>query len=78
METTRVTKSVEPRPIDGVRVFVKGMREMSYGGKWEDSGYDIVVDDKVVHNFFGWPTDSDIRRVLLEKNILTPTTKSVD
>lgn len=78
METTRVTKSTEPRMIDGVRVFVKGVSEMSYEGTWEDSGYDIVVDDKVLRNFYGWPTDTDIRRVLTEKNILTPTTKSVD
>lgn len=61
MNTIKEEKYREWRKIDGEDILVKSMLTMEYTGIWRGYGYNVVWKEKEIR-FFGYPTDSDIRR----------------
>ena len=57
-------KYTETRMIDGNEVHVLTLERLEYSGEWVPGGYRILSGEKA-RWLFGWPTDYDLRSVLL-------------
>jgi len=64
MNPTCRVKYSEQRKVDGVEVTIKCLEDMNYSGEWESAGYDILVSDKKIGWFWGWPANTDIKSIL--------------
>lgn len=57
-------KYTETREVDGVKFSVLCLERLEYNGEWVSGGYRVLVGEKVQW-FWGYPTDYDLKKVLL-------------
>jgi hypothetical protein len=62
MPTRIVTRDI--RTVNGITVEVQGIKRLEYTGEWAPAGFYVMLNDKRIGNFWGWPTDDDIAKVL--------------
>ena len=64
MSVTRI-RYTEKRTVNGVEVELNCLDEMEYNGEWRDaSEYRIIRDGNIIGTYVGWPSDSDIVKLL--------------
>jgi len=57
-------KHEDLRRVGGFDVLVKSIQEMNYDGEMESQGFEVCLGLKKIAHFWGWPTDSDIKKVI--------------
>ena len=57
-------KYTEIRKVDGNEITVITLERLEYSGEWVPGGYRIISGEKT-RWLFGWPSDNDLRSVLL-------------
>jgi hypothetical protein len=60
---TRKTTRLETRKVNDKLFRIEKIARLEYSGEWADGGYDVTDENGVTKNFFGYPTDSDIKRI---------------
>jgi hypothetical protein len=64
MNPCRRIKYSEQRTVGPFEVTMNCIEDLSYDGKWESAGYDILFFGKNIGWFWGWPVNDDIKPLL--------------
>lgn len=64
--TDRV-KRTEIRKVQGIDVEVRTVETFTYQGEWEPNGFEVFLGLKKIGHLYGWPTDSDLARLIREE-----------